>query len=405
MALLDNQMSYPSFVLSSFKVANVIKGNHSQSAGGRLIRKGLVIFQFILSAFLVVGALSVHEQIEFIKHKNLGLDKNNVMYFRLPPEAQEKMAVFREEMLRLPGVHDFTYSSSNPLSVGSQSGDPRWEGMDPEARVFFNILRTDHHFLDAMNISLVQGRNFSGELSSDTLSILINEKAAEVMKLDDPLHKRVEFWGASGTIVGIVKDFHISSLHIPIEPLMIVNYPEGVNLAMLRLDEKNIDQTLAGVEGVFDNFASGFPFRYDFLDDRYMQMYKNEQRTGQLASWFAIIALFVSCLGLLGLSAFIAEQRTREIGIRKVLGASVINITAMLSKDFLKLVVLALTIGLPIGWYLIEKWLSQFTYRVELPWWVFALTIVIALSIAILTVGIQSVKAASANPVRALRQN
>lgn len=397
--------SYPAFVLSSFKVVNVIKGNHIQSSGGRIIRKGLVVFQFVLSAFLVVGALSVHQQIAFIKHKNLGLDKNNVMYFRLPPKAQEKMAVFREEMLRLPGVHDFTYSSSNPLSVGSQSGDPSWEGMDPEAKVYFNILRTDHHFLDAMNIPLAQGRNFSGELSSDTLNILINEKAAEAMKLDDPLHKRVQFWGTTGTIVGVVKNFHTSSLHLPIEPLMIVNYPEGVNLAMLRLDEKSTDETIAGIEGVFDHFAAGFPFRYDFLDDRYMQMYKNEQRTGQLARWFAVIALFVSCLGLLGLSAFIAEQRTREIGIRKILGASVINITTMLSKDFLKLVLLALAIGLPIGWYLIERWLSQFTYRVELSWWIFAFTVIIALSIALLTVGIQSVKAASANPVRALRQN
>lgn len=396
---------YPAFFLSSFKITNVLKkGPWTTSGGGSKLRKSLVVFQFVLSAFLVIGALAVKEQVHYIKNKNLGLNKDNVFYFRLPPKAYDEQLSFREELTRIPGVTDVSFSSSNPLSVNAQTGDPIWEGMAADENRQFRILSTDKHFLETMNIELVEGNGFATELLKDTVSYIINETAAEVMKLDDPIGKKMSFWGDGGPIVGVAKNFHITSLYDAIGPLIIACNPNRVDIAMLRIEKERTQEVILDVEQTFGRFSTGVPFRYDFLEDRYNQMYQNEQRTGQLATWFALIALLVSSLGLLGLSAFMAEQRTKEIGIRKVLGASVTNITIMLSKDFLKLVLFALIIGLPVGWLLVNRWLDKFTYRIELTWWIFALTALVAIGVAILTVSYQSIRAAFANPVKSLRQ-
>ncbi|MEO1257306.1 MAG: ABC transporter permease [Bacteroidota bacterium] len=395
--------SYPSFFLSSFRTINVLKGKISYHLGGGSLRKGLVVFQFVLSALLVVCAMVVQNQVNFIKTKHLGLDKENVLYFRTPPGADDNLDVYKNELLRTPGIEELTFAQTNPLSVGSQTGDPKWDGMAPDEGLLFNVIITDDNFLNTMNIPLVAGRDFEEFLSTDTMSFLINETAAKAMKLKEPLGNNLEFWGVKGPIVGVVKDFHISSLHETIGPLIIANMPEETGLTMMRIDPSRTEAVIAAAQTIFEKNANGFPFRYDFLDDRYEQMYRSEERTSNLSGWFALVALFISCLGLLGLSAFVAEQKTKEIGIRKVLGASVVGIVAMLSKDFLKLVALALLIALPLGWYLMNNWLTNFAYQVELGWWVFAMAGGLAVLVALLTVGFQSAKAALANPVNSLR--
>ena len=395
--------SYPAFFLSGFRINNILKGKLSQSFGGGNLRRGLVVFQFVLSALLVVCALVVKNQVDFIKNKHLGLDKENVFYFRTPPGADEDLEAYKSELLRIPGINEMTFASSNPLSIGSQTGDPKWEGMSPDDGLLFNVLIADDNFLKTMNIPLAAGRDFAPFLSTDTMSYLINETAAKAMKLEDPIGKKLEFWGVSGPIVGVVKDFHISSLHESIGPLVIANMPEETGLSMMRIDPKRTEEIIAASQNIFAKHAKDLPFRYDFLDDRYEQMYRSEQRTSDLSGWFAIIALFISCLGLLGLSAFIAEQKTKEIGVRKVLGASVAHIVTMLSKDFLKLVGVSLLIALPLGWYLMNGWLEDFAYQVELGWWVFAVAGGLAVLVALITVGFQSMKAALADPTKSLR--
>lgn len=395
--------SYPAFFLSSIRISNVLKGQLSKKLSGNSLRRALVVAQFVLSAILVVGALVVQKQVHFIKNKHLGMDKENVLYFRIPPGAEESRGTFENELARIPGIEATTFTNGIPISVDSQTGDPMWEGMTEDQDALFYVLISDHRFLSMMNIELLKGRDFSSEISTDTVNFLVNETAAKAMQLDDPIGKSLSFWGRTGIIIGIVKNFHIGSLHETIGPLIISNIPTQTSLALLRVDPERVEEVISGTQTVFNRFSEGFPFRYDFLDDRYLQMYQSEQRIGQLSNWFALIALFVSCLGLFGLSTFVAEQKTKEIGIRKVLGASVTHIFTMLSKDFLLLVAIALVIALPIGWYLIQSWLSGFAYQTPVSWTVFLLAGGIAVLVALLTVSLQSLRAALTNPVKALR--
>ncbi len=395
--------SYPAFFLSSFKIINILKGSLTRNMGGNALRKSLVVFQFVLSVLLIVGATVVTSQVDFLKNKNLGLDKENVLFFRTPPGARKNLETFENELKKIPGIQKITKTGTNPLSVGSQTGDPKWEGMGPDEELIFNVITTDPNFLTAMNIPLVEGRDFSTELSTDTTNYILNETAVKAMNLKDPIGKGMEFWGVSGSIVGVVKDFHISSLHESIEPLIIANIPNFTSLTLLKIDPQQTESIIAGVGTTFKKFAEGKPYRYDFLDDRYWQMYQNEERTSALSKWFAIIALFISCLGLFGLSTFIAEQKTKEIGIRKVLGATVENVVFLLSRNFLKLIGISLAIAFPIAWYFSNQWLSDYAYQINLHWGFFVFAGILAIGIAFLTISFQSIKAALANPVESLR--
>ncbi len=395
--------SYPAFFLSALRTSRGLKGQISRGLGSAVIRRGLVIFQFALSALLVVSAMVVRNQVRYIENKNLGLDKSNILYFRTPPGADERMVAFKSELSRIPGITNITLANTNPLSVGSQTGNLIWEGMASEENFIFNILRTDHNFLNTLNVPLVRGRNFSELLRSDTSSFIINEVAAKTMGMEDPIGKILKYREISGPIIGVVNDFHISSLYENIGPLIIANLPQFTRLTMLRIDPGHNEEVLASLGETFAAFSEGVPFRYDFLDERYMQMYRNEQRTGSIAWWFALVAMIISCLGLLGLSAFVAEQKTKEIGIRKVLGASIYNVVMMLSLKFLRWVVLALLLALPLSWMLMESWLTRFAYRIGLSWWIFLVTGGIIIGLALITVGVLSLKAALANPAESLQ--
>ena len=396
--------SYPAIYFSSIGIGKVLKGKLSFSFNTNGFRRGLVVFQFILSVLLIIGSFAVRYQVHYISHKNLGLNKENVLYFRTPPEARNKLATFKEELSQVPGIRDMTFTNGNPLSIGTQVSDLIWEGMNPNEALIFNVLIGDDNLLSTLDIPLSTGRDFNESLSSDTTSFLINETARQLMKLDDPLNSTLKIWNTAGPIVGVVQDFHIASLHEAIGPLIIANMPGRTRLTVLRIDPGHTGIVIPAVGQIFDQFSGGFPFRFDFLDDRYMQMYQSELQIGKLSIWFAAIALIISCLGLFGLSAFVVQQKMKEISIRKVLGATTSSVVSMLTRDFIKWVVLALIIGLPIGWYFTNNWLETFAYRVNLSWWIFLMAGGISIVVAVLTVGILSTRAALNNPVNSLKE-
>ena len=397
--------SYPALYLSSISIGKVLKGKISFGFGTNSFRKGLVVFQFMLSILLIIGSFAIRYQVNFISTKNLGLDKENVLYFRTPPEARERLETFKGELAQISGIQELTFTNGNPLSVGTQINDLIWEGMPPNQELIFNVLVGDDNLLSTLDIPLSAGRDFSDKFSIDTTGFLINQTAAQLMQLDDPLGTTLKMGNTSGPIVGIVKDFHIASLHESIGPLIIANIPERTRLTVLKINPGQGRGVIEAIGEVFNKFSGGFPFRYDFLDDRHMQMYRSELQVGKLSIWFAGIALIISCLGLFGLTAFVIEQKVKEIGIRKVLGATVTSVVSMLTREFIKWVFLALLLGLPLGWYLTNGWLNTFAYRVNLSWWIFVLAGVISIVVALLTVGILSTKAALSSPVESLKND
>lgn len=398
--------SYPALFLSSFKIVNVLKGTLKHSNSAVFLRKGLVVMQFSLSILLIIGTLTIHKQINYIMSKNLGLDKENLVYLALEGGISEKYEAFKHELAQEPGILQVTTSSQNPLSVGNSTTDPEWDGKDPNSSILFNIINAHYDFLDAMKINLKEGRTFSPEFSTDTNNVMINQVAAKAMGMDEDkvIGQRLDMWGHKGQIIGLVEDFHISSLYSSIEPAIIRFDPENTWMVFVRTEAGKTREALASMESVYKKFNPNYPFEYTFLDEEYAERYENETVMGTLANYFAIMAIFISCLGLFGLASFTAEQRTKEMGIRKVLGASVSQLVMLLSTDFTRLVLVAFAFSAPIAWYFMDGWLSDFSYRINLSWWIFALAGLGATIIAWLTIGYQSFKAASNNPVDSLRR-
>lgn len=397
--------SYPAFMLSSFKIIHTLKGKISGQLGDANLRRGLVVLQFTLSILLIMGAVVVRNQVSFIKNKNLGLDKNNVLTFEIPWDQVEKFEVYKEKLLNQTAVAEISMVSENPLQIGAGTGDPTWEGMQESQRAIFKVITTDDQFLNTMKIPLVKGKGFEKGMSVDTLNFnyIINEEAARLMGFEDPLNKQLQFWGYKGRIIGVVKDFHFATLHSPIRPLIIRYEPEEASGILLRPAPGRTEEALASAEAAFKEFSPNKPFQYEFLDQNYEKMYRGETTTGKLADLFALIAIIISCLGLLGLAAFTAEQRTKEIGIRKVLGASVGHLLLLLNREFGRLILLAFIIAVPTAWYLLNKWLEQFAYHVNIGWSAIALSGGIILLAAILTVSFHSIRTATSNPVDSLR--
>jgi len=395
--------SYPSLILSSFDINKVLKGNLSSSISAGTLRKGLVVFQFFISAILIMAAVSMRQQMSFLKNKDIGMDRNNMLVIPANESIVKNYKAFKEQLKQNSAIASVSTATQHPTSIGSSTGDPEWEGFTEDKRTIFRRLVADFTFIEDMKIPLVAGRYPSKERLADSTAIIVNEKTAEVMETDNPVGKTLKFWNTNYKIVGVVKDFHINSLHEEIAPLIVVHSDEWFNYLFVRPTAGNTKQALATIQPTYQSLSQGNPFEYEFLDDSYAAMYQSEQTTGALADLFALIALFISSLGLLGLATFSAEQRTKEIGIRKVLGASVTNLVALLSKDFLKLVAVALLVAIPVAYYFIQNWLQNFAYHIDLQWTVFAITIGIALLISFMTVGFQAFRAAIANPVKSIK--
>lgn len=403
--------SYPALFMSTLKPIVVLKGFLKFKSGATYFRKGLVVFQFALSIILILGMIVIYRQINYIHNKNLGFAKEDLLYMPLEGPLAKNFMAFKEELLKQPGIKNITSAQSSPLEVGSSTQGVRWPGKDTTKLILFSNNPITYDYVKTMGIELITGRDFDPSFSLDTMNYLVNEAAVRKIGYKDPVGKELTMWGDKGTIIGLMKDYHHNSLHVPIEPLILRLFKgswvrEGGYWGniIIRTEKGKSKQAIASMEKVFKQFNPGFPFKYYFTDDEIAKNYKAEYTVSKLSRYFAFLAIFISCLGLFGLVTFTAEQRTKEIGIRKVLGASVSGIVKMLSKDFLKLVLLAAVIAFPAAWWMMHKWfLDDFEYRIDIGWWVFVIAGVTALLIALLTISFQSIKAAIANPVKSLR--
>ncbi|KAA5542852.1 ABC transporter permease [Adhaeribacter rhizoryzae] len=395
--------SYPALFLSSFKPVTVLKGTLKFSNSVALFRKGLVVFQFVLSAILIISTLVVYRQVEYIRSKNIGLSRENVAYVSLEGDLSKNAEAFKNQLAQAPGIKAVGAANQSPIAVGNNGGGVAWRGKDPGIDILFSFLQTDYGFPQTLDVQLKEGRFFSKEFGADSSKVLVNEEAVRIMGFKEPLGEKITLNGQEVNIVGVVKDFHVTSLHAPMQPLLIFLSPQNANFLFVRTEAGKTKEALASLENLTKRFNPNYPFNYRFLDEDFEQMYRSEAVIGKLANYFAGIAIVISCLGLFGLALFTAEQRTKEIGIRKVLGASVSGIVAMLSKDFLKLVLIANLIAWPLGWYLMHNWLQNYAFRADMGWWIFVLAGGATLLIALLTVSFQAVRAALTNPVQSLR--
>ncbi|GEP89074.1 duplicated orphan permease [Chitinophaga terrae (ex Kim and Jung 2007)] len=394
--------SYPAFALSRFAPVRVLKGD-TKATGGNLFRKNLVVLQFVLSFGFIVGSIGVYCQTQYIYSRNLGMDRENIVYIQQDKGSRENMDAIDQALRQLPQVKSLTYSSWLPIALESTSADLDWEGRPDKLVLSTSPLRVSYDFLSTMGIELAQGRDFSRKFSSDSAAYIINESAARMMNMKDPLGKYISFWQGKGEIIGVVKDFHFNSMHKEIGPMVMMLSPFASDYIMIKLHKGATAAGVAGIQNVFKTLNPGYPMNYHFLDEEFDRLYSSETMLKRLAAVFAAIAIFISCLGLLGLSVYTAEQRKKEICIRKVLGASVTEVTTTLSKEYLKPVLIAIVIATPISWYVLHSWLNSYAYHISLTAWMFIGAAVIAIVIAVATVSVQSIRAARTNPVKYLK--
>jgi predicted permease len=397
--------SYPAMYLSGFKPAAILKGEIKGSWGELLARKGLVVFQFTLSIILIVAVLVVFKQIQFVQNKNLGYNKDNVIYFKTDGQLEENLDTFLDEASNIPGV--VMASSVGHDMVGRQNNTSglNWEGKNPDDNILFENVRVNYDLIETLNIEILDGRSFSREFSTDTTKIIFNEAGIKVMGLEgDPIGQVINLWEEHDLeIIGVAKDFHFQSLHTAVNPLFFVLDTRYNWNVMIRIEGGKEQETLAGLKDFYESYNPGFTFDYQFLDEEYQRQYAAEQRVAKLSQYFAGMAILISCLGLFGLAAFTAERRQKEIGIRKALGSSAASILYLLTSDFTKLVILSSFIALPVSYMLVSTWLERFAFKIELGAWFFIGAGLIALIIAWITVGTQAIKAANVNPAECLR--
>ncbi len=404
---------YPAFVLSSFRPVSVLKtgivGHFANARAGRSFRQSLVVGQFVLSIALAISTVVIYRQLMFLQTTRLGFDKSQLLYVRLKGDLRGKALQLKNDVSQLPGVAQASVATSNLVDMNNGT-NIEWEGQTPNDQFSITQMNIDADFIRTTGMTMAAGRNFSAQITSDTLSTagtyLINETAAKRMGWTpaSALGKRVKFWGTNGTVIGVVKDFHFRPLRVSIEPFIFRFRPKDFYFTLLIKTKPNlVARTLTDVTNAYKKLEPSTAISYGFVDQDLDRQYQSEQRIGRIIFCFAILTILVSCLGLFGLTAFTAEQRTKEIGIRKVLGASVASIVTLLSKDFLKLVCIALVIASPIAWYAMNQWLQNFAYKTSFAWWMPAIAGLVSVCIALLTISFQSIKAALANPVKSLR--
>jgi putative ABC transport system permease protein len=339
-----------------------------------------------------------------VQSVNLGYNRENLVYIPLDGDLVNKYNVFREEALQLPGVGAVSRASQSPTNIENGTLGVDWDGKDPNNTIMFTNTSAGYDFVKTMGLQLKEGREFSPAYGTDTVGYLLNEEAAKRIAYKDPIGQRLTFWGKKGTIIGVVRNFHFNSLHDPIRPLIIYyGEKEKWGNAIVRTKAGQTKAALKGLEALCRQLNPSFPFTYQFADEQYRNLYKSEEVVHGLANCFAGLAIFISCLGLLGLAMFTAEQRTKEFGIRKVLGAKVGALFTLLSMDFLLLVLLACLPAMLLAWWAMHEWLKNFAYRIDLQWWVFVMAGAMALVIALVTVSFQAIKVALANPAKSLR--
>ena len=395
--------SYPALFLSSLKSIQILKDKLVGSSGAG-VRKTLVVFQFSLLVILIICALVVYRQIEYMRLKNLGYDKENVFSLNASENIGKNYETFRQEVIGYAGVRSVSRAADEPMNIqnGLEMADDGWRGKTKEDNVGFQWMFCDQDFLQAFKFDLVDGRMFSSNFASDSNSFIINEEAARRMRLTHPVGEILHV-DRKGPIIGVLKDFHSTELNQPIQPVIISMRPERANQVFIHYHKNQLQDVIDHVTNVYKKLEPDFPMEFKFLDDSFNEQYQNELLIGKLSSCFMIIALFISCLGLFGLASFTAERRVKEIGIRKVLGATVSQLTTLLCRDFVVLVCISLLIGFPIAWWMGNRFLETYPFRTDISLSIFAITGISLLAIALITVSYQSIKAALGNPVTSLR--
>ena len=404
---------YPAFVLSSFKPIEVLKGKLIKTKHGSFLRQSLVILQFAASVALMVGTYSVYRQLSYMQQQDLGINIDQTLVLRGPSVTDstytDQLNAFKNEMLTLPGVRVVTASSDVPgHKVGWNAGGIRLVGSDPGKSNQYRVIGIDYDFIEAYGLKILKGRNFSPQHGTDPQSVLFNEAAVKLMgfnKLEDALNKRIEFWGEQYTIIGVVSNHHQQSLREAYDAHIFRLIPDNDNFYSLKMQATNVswDDVIKTTETKWVKFFPGNPFEYFFLDDHFQEQYKADKQFGKTFGLFAVLAIIVACLGLFGLASFVTTQRTKEIGIRKISGAGIPNILLLLTKDFIKPILIAFAIATPISYYLVSQWLENYAFKISISPWMFIIPALIILTIALITISTQTIKAATANPVKSLR--
>lgn len=392
--------SYPALLLPTFSIIHSMKGVIKQSVVSTFIRKGLVVFQFSIATLLIIGTFVIRKQLDYVLTKDLGLDKDNVLMVAMEGKLGEQSQTFKNELLTIPEVRGVTASSGNPIYYARSTSSAKWEGKTEEHEI--NVLMVDTDFIEVMGMEMAKGRAFQSGMG-DSTNFIINEVAARIMGFEDPLNKDLSFWGIDGKVIGVVKDFHMRDLHEAISPLIITSMKmRSYSLALIRIDG-NPANALKEIERITNEMNPQYDFEYSFMDDAYAESYRTEQTISTQATLFSAIAIFISCLGLLGLSSYTAEQRLKEIGIRKVHGASIRSLILLLSKDYSFMILMSLLLAMPLGYYYAQQWLQDFEFRTSLDVLVFVIAGLCTLIVGLVTVSYKSYHAARLNPVESLR--
>ena len=396
--------SYPALFLSSVRPVQVLKGTLTSGRKGSAFRKVLVVLQFTLSIMLIIGTIVIFYQVNFMQSKALGYDKAHLLYIPLRGDTAEKFDLLKQELLNEPRVLQVTGSGHTPSHIGSNTSGFDWPGKDPDYSILISVNAVGFDYVETMKIDMLEGRSFSPEFPSDTANAyMVNEEMVRVMGMESALNQRLSYGDEDGTIIGVMKNYHFQPVDRKIEPLALYVNPKRLNYMVIRLQAGDIPAAIEAVESTWQRVIPAYPFDYHFVDQDIDEMYRGWKDMGTLLNYFTILAILIASLGLFGLASFTAEQRTREIGVRKVLGASVGQLVLLISREFAKWVVLANLIAWPIAYYVMNNWLQGFDYRISLSWWIFVASGILALVIALLTVSYQSIRAALANPVDALK--
>lgn len=397
--------SYPAFYLSSFNPVRVLKGTFRVGRLASLPRKVLVVVQFTVSIVLIIGTAVVFRQIQFGKNRPVGYDREGLITIEtLTPNLHNHYSAVRSDLLNTGVVAEMAKSSSPTTVLSNEQSNFSWKGKEPNSTLAFGTVGISHEYGKTVGWQIKKGRDFSREYNSDEMAFVINETAEKQMGFKDPVGETVQWMGYTFTIIGVVKDMVMQSPYDPVKPTIFLIAPWWINVLNIRMKPGvGINDALSKIEAVIKKYSPGEPFDYRFVDEEYAKKFSDEKRLGDLVTVFAILAIFISCLGLFGLASFVAQQRKKEIGVRKVLGASVLNVWGLLSKEFVALVIISLLIAAPTAYYFMYNWLQSYQYRTEMAWWIFGAAGAGALLITLLTVSFQAIKAAIANPVKSLR--
>lgn len=403
---------YPALVLSGFRPIEVLKGKLTATTGGGLLRKSLVVFQFAASLFLLIGTLAVYTQIQYMRKQSLGLDIEQTLVVNPPivgvdSTYMQKLTAFKQELARESNIRNITVSTSIPGEpVDWNAGGIKLVGSDETTQQQYRVIGVDYDYVKLYGLKVIAGRAFSKDFGEDARAVIYNREAVELLGFTNPadaVGKKIDFWGEQFTIAGVVENFHQESLREAFEPLILRLMPDVSGYLSVKTTNAQSSETVAGVKAQWNKFFPGNTFDYFFLDDHFDQQYKADQRFGQTFGLFTTLAILVACMGLFGLASFTTLQRTKEIGIRKVLGASVPGILRLLYKEFAMLIIIAFLVAAPLAWLAISKWLQGYAFRTGMHWSYFALPFVVIVVVALVTVSFQSIKAAVANPVKSLR--